>query len=123
MWVKKSILQIKGFDSSDWYEIRCDIDSSVKPDVIGTLTDTSAIEADSVDAVFSSHNIEHFYPHEVPLALKVIFRILKPNGNLFMAHRCGFTFKVLTGPTIEQGFKTIFGKKRPQELSTLGNGF
>lgn len=76
----KTISQIKGYDPSEWQEIRFDIDPSVKPDVIGTLTDMSAIDADSVEAVYSSNNIEHLYPHEVPLALKEIFCALKPNG-------------------------------------------
>ena len=38
----------------------------------------------SVDAVFSSHNIEHLYPHEVPLALKEFMRVLKPDGFVLM---------------------------------------
>jgi SAM-dependent methyltransferase len=35
---------------------------------------------ESVDAVFSSHNIEHLYPFEVPIALKEFLRVLKPDG-------------------------------------------
>jgi ubiquinone/menaquinone biosynthesis C-methylase UbiE len=34
----------------------------------------------SVDAVWSSHNLEHLYAHEVRLALAEFFRILKPGG-------------------------------------------
>jgi hypothetical protein len=29
------------------------------------------------------------------------------NGNLFMAHRCGFTQKVLTGTLQQTGFKSV----------------
>ena len=36
--------------------------------------------SNSVDAVFSSHNIEHLYPHEVPLALAEFLRVLQENG-------------------------------------------
>jgi predicted SAM-dependent methyltransferase len=54
---------------SSWKELRFDIDESVKPDLVGTLTDMSSVSSESVDAVFSSHNIEHLYPHEVPQAL------------------------------------------------------
>ena len=50
-------------------ELRLDIDASVQPDVVGTTTDMSAVADGSVDALFSSHNIEHLYPHEVALAL------------------------------------------------------
>ena len=55
----------RGFNSVDWTELRLDIDQSVQPDIIGTMTDMSAVPSESVDAVFSSHNIEHLYPHEV----------------------------------------------------------
>jgi predicted SAM-dependent methyltransferase len=146
----------KGLNTSEWSEIRLDIDASVQPDVIGTMTDMSAVDTESVDAVFSSHNIEHLYPHEVPLALAEFMRVLKPNGffvvtcpdlqsvckliaedklteaaytspagpiapldilyghrpamaqgNLYMAHRCGFTQKVLSGTLQSCGFKSI----------------
>ena len=30
----------------------------------------SAVETNSVDAIYSSHNIEHVFPHEVPIVLK-----------------------------------------------------
>ena len=132
-----------GFDRG-WTELRLDIDPAVEPDVVGTMTDMSAVATGSVDAVVSSHNIEHLYPHEVPLALAEFVRVLKPDGlllvtcpdlqsvcarvakgelasplyvseagpisaldmmyghrgamaagNLFMAHRCGFTLQVL----------------------------
>ena len=132
-----------GFDQG-WTELRLDIDPAVAPDVVGTMTDLAAVATGSVDAVVSSHNIEHLYPHEVPLALAEFVRVLKPDGlllvtcpdlqsvcarvakgelasplyvseagpisaldmmyghrgamaagNLFMAHRCGFTLQVL----------------------------
>ena len=70
------------FDPAEWEEMRLDIDPAVKPDIVGTTTDMSAVEAASMDAVFSSHNIEHLYPHEVPLALAEFRRVLKPDGFL-----------------------------------------
>ena len=65
---------------SQWTELRFDIDESVKPDLVGTMTDMSSVSSESVDAVFSSHNIEHLYPHEVPVALAEFLRVLKPDG-------------------------------------------
>jgi predicted SAM-dependent methyltransferase len=50
-------------------ELRLDIDASVAPDIVATMTDMSRVADASVDAVFSSHNIEHLDPHEVPVAL------------------------------------------------------
>jgi SAM-dependent methyltransferase len=151
----------KGLNTPEWTEIRLDIDASVQPDVIGTMTDMSAVATASVDAVYSSHNIEHLYPHEVPLALAEFLRVLKPDGffvvtcpdlqsvcklvaedklteaaytspagpiapidilyglrssmaqgNLYMAHRCGFTEKVLSGTLQSSGFKRVASMKR-----------
>jgi len=145
-----------GFNTPDWREIRLDIDPSVSPDVTGTMTDMSEVASYSVDAIFSSHNIEHLYPHEVPLALAEFLRVLSDDGftvitcpdlqsvcalvaqdkltdaaytspagpiapldilyghrpamnrgNLYMAHRCGFTRKVLQGTLQAAGFKSV----------------
>lgn len=73
-------IELKGFNSLEWEEIRFDIDEKIKPDIVGTLTDMSKVMNESVDAVYSSHNIEHIYAHEVPIALKEFFRVLKPEG-------------------------------------------
>ena len=72
--------KIKGFDNDDWKEIRLDIDSNVKPDIVGSSTDMSLIETGSVDAVYSSYNLDHIYPHEVPIALKEFYRVLNEDG-------------------------------------------
>jgi predicted SAM-dependent methyltransferase len=150
-----------GFNTPEWTEIRLDIDPLVSPDVTGTMTDMSAVASESVDAIFSSHNIEHLYPHEVPVALKEFLRVLKPEGfavitcpdlqsvcalvaedkltdaaytspagpiapldilyghrpqlaqgNLFMAHRCGFTQKVLDGTLRSCCFQTVASMAR-----------
>ncbi len=68
------------FRTSEWQEIRFDIDPDVEPDIIGTLTDMEAVDSSSVNAIWSSHNIEHLYPHEVPIALGECYRALKPGG-------------------------------------------
>lgn len=71
---------LKGFNSDEWREIRFDIDKNVHPDIEGTLTDMRLVESGSVDAIYSSHNIEHLFPHEVPIALKEFSRVLKDDG-------------------------------------------
>jgi predicted SAM-dependent methyltransferase len=53
----------RGFNTGDWIELRFDIDEAVAPDVIGTMTDMGAVETEAVDAIYSSHNIEHLYAH------------------------------------------------------------
>jgi ubiquinone/menaquinone biosynthesis C-methylase UbiE len=158
----------RGFNTADWTELRLDIDASVSPDIIGTMTDMSAVADASVDAIFSSHNIEHLYPHEVPVALAEFLRVLKPDGflvvtcpdlqevcrlvaedkltepaytspagpitpldilyghrppmaagNLYMAHRCGFTEKVLSGTLRASGFSSVASRKRAHPFYDL----
>ena len=77
---KKRKSDLIGFNNDDWKEIRFDIDEKVNPDIVGTLTDMNSVETASVDAIYSSHNIEHLYPHEVPLALNEFNRVLKDDG-------------------------------------------
>jgi len=165
---KTKLNTTREFAGDEWAEVRFDIDEAVKPDFVGTMTDMSAIEDESCDAIFSSHNIEHLYPHDVPVALAEFLRVLKPSGyavitcpdlqsvcelvaqdrltdsaynspagpiapidilygfrnsmakgNLYMAHRCGFTQKVLTGTLRDAGFSQMASKKRPQPFFDL----
>ena len=75
-----NISQLRGFNNDNWKEIRLDINNTVKPDIVGTLTDMSLIETGSVDAVYSSYNLDHIYAHEVPIALKEFYRVLNEDG-------------------------------------------
>lgn len=68
------------FQGSEWQEIRLDIDQKVKPDILASLTDMSKVADASTDAVYSSHNLEHLYAHEVPLGLQEMNRVLKNDG-------------------------------------------
>ena len=150
------------FAGSTWRELRLDIDQTVKPDIVGTMTSMVAVADQSVDAIFSSHNIEHLYPHEIPLAMAEFLRVLKSDGfavitcpdlqsvavlvaqdkltepayvspagpiapldilygyrpsmaagNLFMAHRSGFTERVLRNTLLSGGFASVASTRRP----------
>jgi SAM-dependent methyltransferase len=68
------------FREPGWREVRLDIDPAVKPDIVSSMTDMSVVPAGSVDAVWSSHNVEHLEAHQVPLALREFFRVLKPGS-------------------------------------------
>jgi ubiquinone/menaquinone biosynthesis C-methylase UbiE len=69
-----------GFNDGSWKEVRLDINELNQPDVIGSMTDMSGVDSESIDAIFSSHNIEHLYIHEVSIALAEFMRVLKPDG-------------------------------------------
>lgn len=71
---------IAGFEG--WQELRLDIDPAVDPDEVGSMTDMSAVADGSVDAIVSSHNIEHLEAYQVPVALAEFCRVLKKDGYL-----------------------------------------
>ena len=155
-----------GFNTDAWAEIRLDIDPSVAPDITGALTDMSAVQTGSMDALYSSHSIEHLYPFEIPAALDEFLRVLKPDGfavitcpdlqsisalvaadrltepaymsaagpitpldmlyghlaslaqgNLYMAHRSGFTQKLLHGSLQRAGFRSVASQARPEAFA------
>jgi len=72
------------FHGPEWREIRLDLDPAVQPDIVCSITDISPVAADWVDAVWSSHNLEHLQRHEVPLALAEFLPVLKPHGLLLL---------------------------------------
>lgn len=79
-----------GFNDGTWEEVRFDIDEGAGPDVVGTIVDMEAVPDDSMDAIWSSHNIEHVFYHEVSSVLGEFRRILKDDG-----------FCVITCPDVE----------------------
>jgi SAM-dependent methyltransferase len=78
------------FAGPEWTEVRLDIDPAAKPDIVASMTDMSPVADGSMDALFSSHNIEHLYAPEVPTALREFRRVLAPDG-----------FVVITCPDIQ----------------------
>jgi SAM-dependent methyltransferase len=162
----------EAFHGGGWEEIRLDIDPNVNPHIVATITDMKSVPNDSVDAVYSSHNLEHLYPHEVPLALREFRRVLKPDGfvlvtlpdlqsvarlvadglleesayispagpiaphdilyglrpalaqgNLFMAHRTGFTGRTLSESLLEAGFFATLVQRIPDTFALWAIGF
>ena len=72
------------FTAPGWSELRLDIDPAVEPDVVASITDMAPVGDQCVDAVFSSHNLEHLEAHEVPRALAEFHRVLRPGGMLLV---------------------------------------
>ncbi|MBV8465024.1 MAG: methyltransferase domain-containing protein [Burkholderiales bacterium] len=156
-------LAVSRFADEGWHEVRFDINPGVKPDIVGDMVDMNAVETGSMDAVYSAHNIEHVFPHQVLPVLKEFHRVLAPGGFLvitcpdiqtvaehvaagrlmeplyvspagpisaldilyghasyigqgktYMAHKCGFIYKVLADSLYEAGFGKVFGGRRPE---------
>jgi SAM-dependent methyltransferase len=72
------------FHDDEWRELRLDIDPSVGPDIVCSMVEMTPIATASVDAIWSSHNLEHLHRHEVPLALGEFLRVLRPGGLLLL---------------------------------------
>jgi SAM-dependent methyltransferase len=68
------------FRDGSWQEVRLDIDAEAKPDIVSSMLSMPMIEDGSYDALYSSHNLEHLFPHEVPIAIREFVRVLKPDG-------------------------------------------
>jgi len=81
----------KGFQDGSWEEVRYDISPDCQPDYIGDMLDMSTVSDGSMDALYSSHNVEHVFFHEVPILLKEFRRVLRDDG-----------FCVITCPDIQE---------------------
>jgi SAM-dependent methyltransferase len=80
----------RGFRSGQWQEIRYDIDPAAEPDIVGSITNMAAIATEACDAIYSSHNLEHVFAHEVPAVLCEFRRVLNEKG-----------FAVITCPDLQ----------------------
>ncbi len=149
------------FRNNEWREVRLDIDAGVLPDIEADIRDMPCVCDGFADAVYSSHNVEHLYAHEVSLSLLEFHRVLKQGGyavvvcpdlqvvaelvaqgklcdpiysspagpvapldilygfrpslergNMFMAHRTGFTANTLGEAMSSAGFANIGLKRR-----------
>ena len=57
-----------------------DIDSSGSPDIVCDARDLVTLEAGRFDSVYCSHNLEHYYRHDVPKVLAGFLHVLKDEG-------------------------------------------
>ena len=65
----------------DWERLLLDIDPRVGADLVGDARALSeAAGAETFDAVYCSHNLEHYYRHDVDKVLRGFLHVLKPEG-------------------------------------------
>lgn len=99
------------FHGEDWREVRFDIDAGVMPDIVGDMTDMRDVASESMDALWSSHNVEHLQAHQVPVAFSEFFRVIKPSG-----------FCLITCPDIQAIAKLIAEDKLEQPAYVSASG-
>jgi SAM-dependent methyltransferase len=63
-----------------WEHALLDIDPRGNPDVVCDARELLGLDANTYDAVYCSHNLEHYYRHEVPKVLNGFYHVLKEDG-------------------------------------------
>jgi hypothetical protein len=92
--LKKKVLNIGGGDKripippyfDGWTHHVLDIDPKTKADVVMDARRLMELPGGRYDAIYCSHNIEHYYAHDVPKVLAGMRHMLKPEG--FVDIRC-----------------------------------
>lgn len=64
----------------DWEHLLLDIDSAVSPDVCMDARELSSLPAEQYDAIYCSHNLEHYFSHDVQKVLAGFSHVLKSDG-------------------------------------------
>lgn len=101
----------ENFRAPDWQEVRLDINPAVKPDILASITNMKEVPEGSFEALYSSHNLEHLHPHEVPLALAEFYRVLRADG-----------FVLLTMPDLTQVAEAIMQGKEEEPVLMTNRG-
>lgn len=63
-----------------WDHVLLDIDPTGKPDVVCDARKLETLEAAQFDAIYCSHNLEHYYRHDVQKVLAGFLHVLKQGG-------------------------------------------
>jgi hypothetical protein len=63
-----------------WMHLLLDIDPAVRPDVLHDARRLTELESGQFDAVYCSHNLEHYYLHDGKKVLAGFRHVLKPHG-------------------------------------------
>ncbi len=63
-----------------WGHLMLDLDPGARPDVLLDARELARLDAGLFDAVYCSHNLEHYYAHDVPKVLAGFAHVLKHDG-------------------------------------------
>lgn len=85
---------------SGFEHLLLDIDPRGDPDIVCDARSLSTLDADQFDAVYCSHNLEHYYRHDVPKVLQGFLHVLKQGG---FAHLRVPDMQQLMRVTVERG--------------------
>jgi hypothetical protein len=85
---KRSVLNVGGGSKritlpphyAAWAHLMLDIDPAADPDVLLDARELARLDRGLFDAVYCSHNLEHYYAHDVPKVLAGFAHVLKREG-------------------------------------------
>jgi ubiquinone/menaquinone biosynthesis C-methylase UbiE len=83
-----------------WEHMLLDIDPTGKPDIVCDARKLETLDAAQFDAVYCSHNLEHYYRHDVQKVLAGFLHVLKEGG---FAHIRVPDINAVMRVTIERG--------------------
>ena len=63
-----------------WEHVLLDIDPERSPDIVRDARELSQLPSSEYDAVYCSHNLEHYYRHDVSKVLLGFLHVLKDDG-------------------------------------------
>ncbi len=63
-----------------WEHHLLDIDPKGKPDIVCDARAMTTLASDAYDAVWCSHNLEHYWRHDLPKVLAGFLHVLKADG-------------------------------------------
>lgn len=84
----KKVLNVGGYNRdiplptpyNGWQQVMLDVDPATKPDICCDARDLMLQSPAMFDAVYCSHNLEHYHRHEVSRVLAGFRHVLKPDG-------------------------------------------
>ncbi len=82
-----------------WREVRLDIDPNVRPDICLDARLLAQLPAATYDAVYCSHNLEHFHRRDAGKVISGFRHVLKPEG-----------FVEVIVPDLDTLFKRVVGE-------------
>jgi SAM-dependent methyltransferase len=65
---------------ADFEHVLLDIDPRGAPDIVCDARELRTLEGGQFDVVYCSHNLEHYYRHDVPKVLSGFLHLLKTSG-------------------------------------------
>jgi hypothetical protein len=64
----------------DWEHVLLDVDPGRSPDVVCDARSLTSLPAAAYDAVYCSHNLEHYWRHDLPRVLRGFLHVLRDDG-------------------------------------------